>query len=115
LLRDYHDRAAQSLNGLRNELSSTAQALREMVEGLSQCDGEHHDKLRSALARLRDVAGSPEGRLVRTGVRAVADNIEQSLEQMRSSTSSPSHSCKPNCGSCTIASTLWRRRRRPMS
>jgi PleD family two-component response regulator len=29
------------------------------------------------------VAGSPEGGLVRAGVRAVADNIEQSLEQMR--------------------------------
>jgi GGDEF domain-containing protein len=83
LLRDYHDRAAQFLNGLRSQLSSTAQALRDMVEGLSQCDGEHLDKLRSSLASLREVAGSPEGRLVRAAVRAVADNIEQSLEQMR--------------------------------
>ena len=83
LLRDYHDRAAQYLNGLRNQLSSTAQALREMVDGLSQCDTDHQEKLRSALLRLREVAGSEEGRPVRTAVRAAADHIEQSLEQMR--------------------------------
>jgi GGDEF domain-containing protein len=83
LLRDYRDRAAQYLGGLRSQLTSTAQALREIVEGLSQCDTEHTDKLRGALVKLRDVAGSPAGSEVRTALRAVADNIEQSLEQMR--------------------------------
>ena len=83
LLRDYHDRAGQYLNGLRNQLASTAQALREMVEGLSQCDTDHQDKMRSALSDLREVAGSPEGRPVRTVVRSIADHIEESLEQMR--------------------------------
>lgn len=83
LLRDYRDRAAQYLDGLRNQLSSTAEALRETVEGLSQCDTDHHHRLRSALARLREVANSPEGSPVRVVVQAVADSIEQSLEQMR--------------------------------
>jgi GGDEF domain-containing protein len=83
LLRDYRDRAAHYLDGLRNQLSSTALALREMVEGLSQCDSDHNDKLRSGLVRLREVANSPEGRAVRAVVQAVADGIEQSLEQMR--------------------------------
>lgn len=83
LLRDYRDRAAEYLSGLRNQLSSTAQALREMVEGLSQCDTDHIDKLRGALLRLREVANSPEGTAVRAVVRTVADSIEESLEQMR--------------------------------
>lgn len=83
LLRQYRDQAAQYLAGLRDQLSSTSQALREIVERLSQCDTEHDDKLRSALVQLREVAGSPEGRAVRTAVREVADHIELSLEEMR--------------------------------
>jgi hypothetical protein len=80
LLRDYRDRAAQYLDGLRNQMSSTAQALREMVEGLSQIDTDHSEKLRSALAQLREVANSPEGSVGCAVVRAAADSIEQSLE-----------------------------------
>jgi GGDEF domain-containing protein len=83
LLRDYRDRAAQYLDGLRNQMSSTAQALREMVEGLSQIDTDHSEKLRSALAQLREVANSPEGSVGWGVVRAAADSIEQSLEQIR--------------------------------
>jgi GGDEF domain-containing protein len=83
LLRDYRDRAALFLGDLRNQLSSTAQALLEMVDGLSQCDNDHNDKLCSALVRLREMANSPEGSAVRAGVRAVAETIEQSLNQLR--------------------------------
>jgi GGDEF domain-containing protein len=83
LLRDYRDRAAQYLGALREQLSSTAQALQEMIEGLSQCDTDSTAKLRGALTRLREVARSPEGSVVRAGVAAVAETIEQSLEQLR--------------------------------
>lgn len=83
LLRDYRDRAAQYLSGLRDQLSSTAQALQEMVEGLSQRDSDHTSKVRTALVRLREVARSPGGSAVRSVVAAVADTIEQSLEQIR--------------------------------
>jgi GGDEF domain-containing protein len=83
LLRDYRDKAGQYLAGLRDQLSSTAQALREMVEGLSQCDTDHGAKLSHALARLRDTANSPEGGQVRAAVRELADTIEESVEQMR--------------------------------
>jgi GGDEF domain-containing protein len=83
LLRDYRDRASEYLSGLRNQLSSTAQALREMVEGLSQCDTEHHEKLSGAVLRIREIADSPTGSPVRTRLRSEADTIEQSLEQMR--------------------------------
>lgn len=83
LLRDYRDRAAGYLAGLRDQLSSTAQALREMVDGLSQCDIDQHDQLRTALLHLREVASSPEGRAVAPVVKASADAIELSLEQIR--------------------------------
>jgi GGDEF domain-containing protein len=83
LLRDYRDRASEYLSGLRSQLSSTAEALREMVEGLSQCDTDHHEKLRGALVRIRGIADSPDGSPVRAALREAADSIEQSLEQMR--------------------------------
>jgi GGDEF domain-containing protein len=83
LLRDYHDRSAQYLADFRGQLSSTAQALCEMVNGLSRCDTDHGEKLRVALARLREAANSPEGSMLGGVVRGVADTIEQSLEQMR--------------------------------
>ena len=83
LLRDYRDKAARYLAELRTQLGSTAQALREMVEGLSQYDEEHSDRLRGALARLREAANSPAGSAVGGVVRGAADAIEQSLEQMR--------------------------------
>ena len=83
LLRDYRDRAAQYLAGLRDQLGSTAQALQEMVEGLSQSDTDHTEKLRSGLARLREAVKSPEGSALRPVVTSVTDAIEQSLEQIR--------------------------------
>jgi GGDEF domain-containing protein len=83
LLRDYRDRASQYLGGLREQLSSTAQTLQEMIEALSQCDSDHTVKVRSALVRLREVAGSPQGSGVRTLLMPLANAIEQSLEQIR--------------------------------
>ncbi|HUI53700.1 MAG TPA: GGDEF domain-containing protein [Bryobacteraceae bacterium] len=83
LLREYRDKAAAYLNGLRSQLSSTAQALQDTVEALSQSDGDHTATLRTALARLREVAKSPEGCAVGAVVNAAADSIEQSLEQIR--------------------------------
>jgi GGDEF domain-containing protein len=83
LLRDYRDRAAGYLGGLRDELSSTAQALAETVESLSQCDTDHTSKLRSALLRLREAAKSSEAGALRLAIGSAADTIELSLEQMR--------------------------------
>ncbi len=83
ILREYRDQAAQYLGGLRDQLSSTAQALQEIVEALAQCDTDHTQKVRTALVRLREVAKSPEASAVRAAVGAAADSIEQSLEQIR--------------------------------
>jgi GGDEF domain-containing protein len=83
LLRDYRDRAGQYLGGLRDQLSSTAQALQEMVEAISRCDTDHTLTLRTALGRLREAAKLPDAGALRTVVVSAADTIERSLEQIR--------------------------------
>ncbi len=83
LLRDYRDKAAQYLNGLREELAGTARALEEILDSLSQADGDHESRVRAALGRLREIAGSPAGSPIRAVVQAAADAIEQSVEQIR--------------------------------
>lgn len=83
LLRDYRDKAAVYLTTLREELAGTTRALEEILDSLSQADGDHETRLRSALVRLRQVADSPAGDVVRTVVKVAADSIEQSVEQMR--------------------------------
>jgi GGDEF domain-containing protein len=83
LLRDYRDKAAQYMAGLHNELSSTTSALQEIMESLSQTDGDHEMKLRSAVSRLRDACRTADAASVRSAVALAADHIEQSLEQLR--------------------------------
>ena len=83
LLRDYRERAAQYLGGLRDQLSSTAEALTEMVEGLAQTDTDHSAKLRNAMTRLREVIQSPAGGVLRPALLTAVDTIEDSLEQIR--------------------------------
>jgi len=83
LLREYRDRAMQYLSGLRGQLSATAQALQEMVEAFSDCDADHTSVLRTSLSRLREVAKSPEASAVGPILTAVADGIDESLEQLR--------------------------------
>jgi GGDEF domain-containing protein len=83
LLRGYRDKAVEYLNGLREELAGTARALEEILDSLSQSEGDHEAKVRSAIVLLRDIAGSPEGKAVRDLVESAAGAIEQSVEQIR--------------------------------
>ncbi|SPF52551.1 Diguanylate cyclase [Candidatus Sulfopaludibacter sp. SbA4] len=83
LLRDYRDKAAQYLNTLREELAGTARALEEILDSLSQSDGDHETRLRTSLCVLRQISASPAGGAVRAAVEAAADTIEQSVEQIR--------------------------------
>lgn len=82
LLRDYRDKAAEYLARLRDELAGTARALQEIMESMSQSDGDHETQLRSALVKLRSIARSTENG-IRESLAAVTSTIEQSLEQMR--------------------------------
>ncbi|HTS25991.1 MAG TPA: GGDEF domain-containing protein [Bryobacteraceae bacterium] len=83
LLRSYRDKASEYLNRLRAELDSTAQAFEQIVGSFSQADGEHESRLRAALARLRNVARSPEGSGVRAALMSATDEISDCVEQIR--------------------------------
>jgi GGDEF domain-containing protein len=83
LLRDYRDRAAQYLARLRDELAGTARVLEEILDTLSQSDGDHEITLRGALAKLREAAALPSGAAIAPLVHAAANSIEQSVDQLR--------------------------------
>ncbi len=83
LLRDYRDKAAQYICNLRDELAGTARSLEEVLDSLSQADGDHETNLRTALGTLRQVAATPGNAAFGRVVSAAADSIETSLEQVR--------------------------------
>jgi GGDEF domain-containing protein len=83
LMRDYRDKGAEFLTKLRDELAGTANALQEIMEAMSQGDGDHEAKLRAALASLRTVSTSSPDRQLRDSVTSATASIEESLEQIR--------------------------------
>ena len=84
LLRDYRDKAVSYMAGLRDELSARARALEEIMSCLAQADGDHEVKLRSALDTLRSISsGNAEAADLFALINAVADSIDQSVDQMR--------------------------------
>ena len=83
ILRDYRDKGAQYLTTLRDELAGTARALEEILDSLSQSDGDHEARLRATVQQLRQVAGGPESAKLGDTLRGAATSIEQSVEQMR--------------------------------
>jgi GGDEF domain-containing protein len=83
LLRDYRDKAAKYVSDLREELAGTARALEEILESLSQADGDHEANVRRSLASLRQIANSKAGSQVRVVLENVVGDMEHSVEQMR--------------------------------
>ncbi|HEY1338552.1 MAG TPA: GGDEF domain-containing protein [Bryobacteraceae bacterium] len=83
LLRDYRDKASQYLGALRSELSAAAYSLQEILDGLSQSDGDHDARLRAALQRLRAITGLTDPAAIHAAVLAASNSIEESLEQIR--------------------------------
>jgi len=83
LLRDYRDKASQYLSRLRDELAGTARALEEILDTLSQSDGDHESSLRAAVVSLREAAANPSGASIAGVVQSATAKIEKSVEQMR--------------------------------
>ena len=82
LLRDYHDKAAEYLGHLREELAGTARALQEITESLTQTDDDHETRMRAALQTLRSIAGNTSGSISQS-LAATASAIEVSLDEMQ--------------------------------
>ncbi|MGO9260540.1 MAG: GGDEF domain-containing protein [Bryobacteraceae bacterium] len=82
LLRDYRDKAAHFLAGLRDDLAATARTLEEILDSLAQNDGDHESRLRSAVRRLRELANGPFEAAVRTVIMPATEVIEDCLEKI---------------------------------
>jgi len=85
-LRDKHAtdiELAVTAAWLRDELAGTARTLQEILESLSQADGDHETNLRAALGKLRQIAATPGSAALGTVISTAADSIENSLEQLR--------------------------------
>ncbi len=83
LLREYRDKAAEFINGLREELSESARALEEIMATMSQSEGDHESQIRGALARLRDISASPGCAPVRGALLSVAETIQNGVDEIR--------------------------------
>jgi GGDEF domain-containing protein len=82
-LRDYHDKAAMFLNGLREELSQKARALDLLADAMASADGDHEERLRESLSKLREVSESPAAAGIRNALLTISDQLAQSIEQMK--------------------------------
>jgi GGDEF domain-containing protein len=82
-LRDYHDKAAAFLGGLREELSGKAHALDLIVDAMATDDGDHEDRLRQSLARLRELSDSPVASPIRTALATVSNQLAEGVEQIK--------------------------------
>jgi diguanylate cyclase (GGDEF)-like protein len=56
--------------------------LQEILDSLSQADGEHEIRLRAALVRLRGVTGLTDPTAIQAAVLAASRSIEESLDQI---------------------------------
>jgi GGDEF domain-containing protein len=83
LLRQYRDHASQYLNKLREDFAHSARALEEIMEALSQGDGDHQEALRKSIRRLREIAALPEARPVSAAAVSATESVEGEVEQIR--------------------------------
>lgn len=83
LLRDYRDKASHYIADLREQLSSTARALQQIIDTLAETDGDHDARMRTALTGLRQAAAQPESTPLRPLLVSAADTIQQSVEQLK--------------------------------
>jgi len=82
-LRDYRDRAATVLNGLRCDLVEKAEALQTIVEAMASADGDHEERLQTSLLELRKLAASPAAAPVKTALVEASGQIEASIEEIK--------------------------------
>lgn len=83
LLRDYRDKASHYLNRLRQELTTTAEALQGIFNTLAQTDGDHEDCLLRAVTTLHQICTADNLETMRPALLAAAQSIHQSVDDLR--------------------------------
>ncbi|MBZ5585667.1 MAG: GGDEF domain-containing protein [Acidobacteriia bacterium] len=83
LLREYRNKASAFISGLREDLSESARALEEIMSTLAESEGDHEGQIRGALARLREISGSPGCAPVRGALLSVAETIQAGVDEIR--------------------------------
>jgi GGDEF domain-containing protein len=82
-LRDYRDRAAAVLSGLRRDLAEKVEALQAIVEAMASADGDHEERLQKAILGLRKLASTPAAEPVRPALIEATTHIEVSIEEIK--------------------------------
>jgi GGDEF domain-containing protein len=82
LLRDYHDKAAGSLHKLHEDFAATARSLQEILNSLSQSDGDNDKRLRETLTTLRKIPGMSDPASMRGAILDTAKTFEKTIEQI---------------------------------
>lgn len=82
LLRDYRDKAAHYICGLRQELATSARTLEQILSDLAKGDGDAEVQLRETVQRLREISTATEDSAIRPAIKAAAARIEEGVEQM---------------------------------
>jgi GGDEF domain-containing protein len=83
LLRAYRDHSSGYLNHLREELAHSTRALEQIMETMSQGDGDQQAVLRRSIGRLREIAARPEARSVSAAMITITESVEGAVEQLR--------------------------------
>jgi GGDEF domain-containing protein len=83
LLRDYHDKAAEYLARLREELAGSAKVLQDLLRSLCQSDGDHEQRFKESLNRLRALSKSRETAKIAAALAGEVDGLEDTLEAIR--------------------------------
>ena len=82
LLRDYHDKAASSLHKLHEDFAATARSLQEILNSLSQSDGDNDKRLRETLTTLRKIPALPDPAAMRNAIADTAKVFEKTIEEI---------------------------------
>jgi diguanylate cyclase (GGDEF)-like protein len=82
-LRDYCEKAAKYLGGLRDDLETSAQALERLVDSIVRNGSDQQQRLGRGLKELRQLVGSDDLDKLRTALAATIGLIEESVEQLQ--------------------------------
>src|ERR1035438_5311779 len=104
LLREYRGKSSEYLGSLRDELANTARSLEEILDSLSQGEGDHEKTLRAALEELERACPAPRNHVTRAFLAA-----SRASTLIRAPCRTYTRTCSEKVRSSARASTMWTR------